>query len=257
MESQLILLSAILTPSELRAAGAMSSEASRGRSPASFRSSAPRGSAFDPPAAARAPPHPAPTQETGPRRIRGSLGAGSFSGLREGWGQGLLRQALASSVRQTRGPETQFVSQRGPQGAGLGVGRGWGSREEAEHRSLHLKRSPHPEFPSSAPQCRRPSCSQKTRRTRVRAGPVPPGDQPLLLRALSPEAFFPVPLPGDQPFHGSGALPGEKTQPPRGGPRGGHSGDRRAAPGNPQEAAPRARRGSEHQRPPGGAATSR
>lgn len=73
MESQLILLSAIPTPSELRAAGAMSSEASRGRSPASFRSSAPRGSAFDPPAAARAPPHPAPTQETGPRRIRGSL----------------------------------------------------------------------------------------------------------------------------------------------------------------------------------------
>lgn len=58
MESQLILLSAILTPSELRAAGAMSSEASRGRSPASFRSSAPRGSAFDPPSSSTGPPPP-------------------------------------------------------------------------------------------------------------------------------------------------------------------------------------------------------
>lgn len=43
MESQLILLSAIPTPSELRAAGAMSSEASRGRSPASFAPAHPAG----------------------------------------------------------------------------------------------------------------------------------------------------------------------------------------------------------------------
>lgn len=98
MESQLILLSAIPTPSELRAAGAMSSEASRGRSPASFRSSAPRGSAFDPPAAARAPPTPHPPR----RQAHGGFAARFEPAPSLGYGRGGGRGSCDRPAGQKR-----------------------------------------------------------------------------------------------------------------------------------------------------------
>lgn len=206
MEPQLILLSAILTPLELCAAGAMFQEPSGERSFAPFSSSATRGSACDP-AAAR--PGPSPTRP-GDRPMANSR-ARFESTPSLGYGRGGAG-APATGSRQllvTQPRTRDAVSEMGPQEAGLGRGAGlgtdsdgsgsWGSREEAEHRPLHLKRTPHPEFFSSATLCRRPSCSQKKPRAhRCARGPRGSGlarSLPFFLPALSPEVFFPRPSP--------------------------------------------------------------
>lgn len=84
MESQLILLSAIPTPSELRAAGAMSSEASRGRSPASFAPAHPAGLRLTPQQQHGPPPTPHPPR----RQAHGGFAARLEPAPSLGYGRG-------------------------------------------------------------------------------------------------------------------------------------------------------------------------